>query len=579
MLKKSNFLFLFAIGIAILATYFSSFENAFTYLDDQVQVVNNSTIKQLSAENVKAIFSSTSVGMYQPMTTLIYAVIYQLNGLSPFAFHFASALFHFLNTLILFLLLKELKFTHWLLYLMCTIFAMHPMQVESVAWVSAFSNLVFTSFYLSSLLLYLHFINGKKKLHYWLSCFLFLLSCFSKATAISLPLILIAIDFYQHKNLKWKNLVNKLPFLLVSITFGLIAINSREAAGHLSDLSLNFGLIDRVFLISYSLLFYPIKFLWGFNLSAFYPYPELSNGFLPWAYYAAFLVLLGCVGLLYKFRNQKELLIAALLYLLMIAPTLHFVPVGNQLTTDRYIYLPMLGLLLFLGFLFKNLPMNYFKYATIFLAVGLGLMSFERSKVWQNDKQLWTDVIAKHPNVAQAYNNLGSYVLLEGKKQEAFQNFDKAIQLKPYYADAYNNRGNLYSQAGKSEKAMADFNKAIELRPHADAYFNRGNELSKSGNFQMAIDDYSQSLSLKKSSDTYTNRAFAKMNLNADAEAVNDLKSALKLDPTYHQAYFLLAMEARKRVDFDAACRYLQKAAQYGNQKAAAGFRELCQNN
>lgn len=153
------------------------------------------------------------------------------------------------------------------------------------------------------------------------------------------------------------------------------------------------------------------------------------------------------------------------------------------------------------------------------------------------------------------------------------------MKLKPNYADAYNNRGNLLSQAGKSEAAMADFNQAIALRPHADAYFNRANELSNRGNLNLAIEDYTESIKLKASPDAYTNRGFAYLKLKNLSAANNDLLQAIKLDPQYDPAYFLLAMEARQRNDFDTACKYLKLAAQYGNQKAIRALPELCLNN
>jgi len=579
MSQKQLLLSLSLICLATIISYFSSIENSFTYLDDQVQVVNNPNIKELNGKSITAIFSSTSVGMYQPVTSFIYAVVYQLSGLDPTGYHLASLLVHLLNILLLFKLLKQLGVENWMLVLLCSIFALHPMQVESVSWISAFSNLCFSFFYLLALLMYCKFLNSGGRSNYILAVFAFVLSCLSKSTAVSLPLILILLDYREFGKFRRKDLFNKIPFLLLSIVFTLITIQSREAAGHLSDLSVNFGGFDRLFLISYSILFYPFKFLWGFDLSAFYPYPELEDGLLPLTYYLSFLILAVILWLLYKYRAKQDYWIFFGIYLMMIAPTLHFIPVGNQLTADRYIYLPMIGLLLLLGLLAKGISNRTLKILSSIMIIGLSLMSYSRSKVWKNDQLIWEDVIQKHPNVAQAYNNLGSYLLLGGQQQEAFRLFDKAVQLKPYYADAYNNRGNLYSQAGQSEKAMNDFNKALELRRHADAYFNRANELSKNGNFQLAIQDYTESILLQESPDSYTNRAFARLNLEQDQEAVADLKKAIELQSNYHQAYFLLAMEARKRVNFEEACSYLLKAAQFGNKKAEAGYKELCQNN
>lgn len=576
MSKTNKIWLLLGILLTTILSYWSALDHPFTFLDDQQQVVQNPNIRSLSLSSLKAIFSSTSVGMYQPITTLIYALIFSIAELEPFAYHFTSLLFHLANCLLVFFFLKEFKIKLWPAVILTGLFALHPMQVESVAWVSAFSNLVFSFFYLLALISYMRFKEQAGLKFLYLSLAFFIFSCFSKASAVSLPLVLLAIDLYHDKGIKLKSVLQKLPFFIIALIFSIITIQSREAAGHLSDLSLTFDWFDRIFLISYSILFYPWQFIDPIKLSAFYPYPELNDALLPLAFYLAFPMLLFLIWLLYRFRKQSKLYLGALIFFFILAPTLHFIPVGNQLSTDRYLYLPMIGLLLMISIGLDRIPKKGLKIAWLSALILLAILSYHRADVWKNDRAIWTDVISKYPKVAQAYNNLGSYQLLEGKKQAAFKNFDKAIQLKPYYADAYNNRGNLLSQAGKSEAAINDFNKALELRPHADAYFNRANEFTKRGDFRIAIEDYSESLKLKQVPDAFTNRAFAYLQIDQDQAAVADLKAAIALDPSYHQAYFLLAMEARKRVDFEAACKYLQLAAKYGNKKAAAGYRELC---
>jgi len=576
--NSKGYLLFALIVFATIIAYFHSLDHPFTYLDDHEQVVENTNLRALDLPHLKAIYSSTSVGMYQPLSTTIYAVVYALGGLDARFYHWTSLLFHLLNCWLLFKLFERLKIEKWSALLLTSIFALHPMQVESVAWISAFSNLLFTSLYLLALWSYLTYLNGKK-MHYWWCLLFFVLSCLSKATAVTLPLVLILFDGWQYGEWKWKKLWDKLPFFLLAIGFGLIAINSRESAGHLSDLSQNFEWHHRIFLISKSIMFYVGKFLCPVQLSAFYPYPEVDQGWFNFTVYLSFLFLALAVWLVYRRRKDRRILIGVLFFLICLAPTLHFIPVGNQLTTDRYLYLPIIGLLLVIGRFVE-------KWRTLVKQIGFGLLllvltiaSFYRAKVWQNDQTIWKNVLENYPKVAQAHNNLGSYMLLQGQKKQAFEHFDKAVKLKPYYADAYNNRGNLLSQAGRSEAAMADFNKAIELRPHADAYFNRANELSKSGNLNLAIEDYKQSIKLKPSPDAYTNRAFAYLKLQDLSAARIDLNKAIKIDPKYHPAYFLLAMEARQRQDFDTACRNLELAAKYGNQKAARAIAELCQNN
>lgn len=578
MSANNRLLYFGLIFLATFLAYFHSLDHPFTYLDDQVQVVDNAKIKQLTVEHIKAIFSSTSVGMYQPLTSLIYALVYAVSGLNATGFHLASLGLHLINLALLIRLLRQFNLDDWTILILGAVFALHPMQVESVAWVSAFSNLVFTAFYFLSILAYLQHLNSKKN-RLWLSLLFFLLSCFSKATAVSLPLVLILIDQWHFGKWRWKKQLNKLPFLVISVIFGVITIQSRESAGHLSDLSQTFEWHHRIFLISKSIFFYLAKFLAPVNLSAFYPYPELNEGYFDPFIYLTFLLIGFIIYLIYRYRNHQRIRLGSLFFLLTLAPTLHFIPVGNQLTADRYLYLPMLGLLLLLSKWIPQLSLGWKRISFILLVASLGIGSYLRVGVWQNDQKIWEDVLAQYPRVAQAHNNLGSYLLLKDQPKEAFAHFDKAIEFKPNYADAYNNRGNLLAQAGKSKAAMNDFNKAIALRPHADAFYNRANELSKLGQLRLAIEDYTESIKIKAGPDAYTNRAFAYLKLKQLENCRRDLQQALKIDRGYHPAYFLLAMEARQRNDFDATCQNLRLAAKYGNQKAKNALAELCQNN
>lgn len=573
---KRDILFFILLISGLIAVYSNSLQFDFTHLDDQVQVVNNTAIRSLNWENLRTIFSSTSVGMYQPFTTLLYALAYQLDSLNPYAFSVFSLAFHVLNCSLIFILLKKLQVDTIARYFLVALFAFHPMQVESVVWVSAFSTLVFTFFYILSFTSFIESEQHNSKKSYWLSLFLFLLACFSKSMAITLPVIL-TLYLIIKKPIKEINWVKLVPYYLISIVFGLITIFSREAAGHLSDLSVQFNWFDRIFLISYSVLFYPFKFLFPLELSVFYPYPELNNGALPWIYYVSLPALLGLFILIWKYRKNSFILFGAGFYLISIALVLQIIPVGNQLTTDRYIYLPLVGLLIILAHLIKNIKPSI-TYLLLIIPVLLAFKSHNRTAIWENDGLIWEDVIEQYPKVAQAHNNLGSYLLTKNQQNAAFKEFNLAIKQKPYYADAYSNRGNLLAQQGKIQEAIADFNKAIELRPHSDAYFNRANIYAQQDQLQQAIADYSESLALKKSADTYTNRAFAYLKINSPKQALSDLNKALAIKPNFSRAYFLMGMSYQFEQQPAKACSAFQRASALGSQNAKAAYRDYCLN-
>lgn len=573
---KRTSLFFLLITVLLAWVYSQSIHFQFTHLDDYEQVVENKTIQSIDFAHLKAIFKSTSVGMYQPLTTSIYAIVYSIFQLNPLGYHLASLLFHLLNTVLVYLLLKEFKIEQFLNYFLVSLFAFHPLQVESVVWISAFSNLVFTSFFLTALLFYFNYRKTQKKQFYYLSLLLFILSCFSKSSAVVFPILILAIDFIQSKGFNVKNILNKVPFFIVSLIFGIITLYSRENAGHLSDLSVQFSFFDRIFLSAYSLLFYPFKFLLPLELSAFYPYPELSNGFLPFQYYLSLPVLLILGYLIWK-KGNALLYTGVLFYIISILLVIQLIPVGNQLTTDRYSYLPMIGLLLiiasFLQDAFKRTKVLYFLFA---IPLFLSLLSHKRAAVWENDQSIWQDVLSKHPKVAQAHNNLGSALLEEGAINRALTHFNQAIALKPYYADAYVNRGSLLAMKGESAKAIENYSKAIELKPHANAYFNRANEYTKIKDFQKALLDYSESIRLKPSADAFTNRAYLYVQQKDFANAHQDLEKAMRIDVNYDQAYFVLGIVLHQERKIQAACQAFKKAVKLGNENAKMAVNQFC---
>lgn len=573
--RRRSILFYGLLVIGLFSIYFSSLHHNFTYLDDHVQVVENTSIRSLDVESIIDIFSRTTVGMYQPVTTFFNAIIYQFFGLNAFYYHFSSLIFHLLNAFLVFRLLDHFFKSENLKIFLTLLFVFHPMQVESVAWVSAFSSLTYTFFFLCSLLSFLSYRNSKKKKLYYASIALFILACLSKSSAVILPIILILFELYRGVGVKsiWKD---KVPFLLLSVCFGVITLISRESAGHLSDLSLNFNWLDRFFLVSRSILFYPFKFIFPLHLSAFYPYPELENGALPLLYYLSPLLLLGSVFLIFKFKHHKKVWFGGTFYLAGIALVLQVIPVGNQMTTDRYIYLPMVGLLILLGSLLSKFTHKKAFHFLFLIPLFLGFLSYNRSKIWENDERLWKSVLEEYPNVSQAYNNLGSYALENKNPQEAFRYFDQAIQLQPTYADAYSNRGNLYSQSGQSAEAIKDYSKAISLKEHADAYFNRGNEFSKMGDLNSAIEDYTKSLLLAPKADTYTNRAFVYLKLKKTNLAKKDLSQALERNATYDRAIFLLGLIEQNSGNRQQACQLFQKAMALGNTSAKSAFLQSC---
>lgn len=563
--------------LGLVLVYFQSSHFAFNQLDDYDQIVNNTNIKSLDWNHIKSTFQSKSVGMYQPFTTLLYTLIHSFFGLNPLAYHISSLIFHLINCLLLFRLLQHFGIERKLTFLFVAIFAFHPMQVESIVWASAFSNLVFCSFFFASMVFYIYYFKTKLKKYYLISLFLFIVSCLSKSTAVVLPLFLMACDYFFSERVKLSMLLNKVPFFILSLIFGIITLYSRESAGHLSDLSISFNLFDRMFLIAYSILFYPFKFIFPVKLSVFYPYPDLVNSMLPFYFYLSLVILGALLFLLWKNRKEKILIVGTAFFLFGVAPIIQLIPVGNQITTDRYVYLPIIGFTLILAHCIKRLRLKVrapFQLVYI-IPILLTILSYNRSKIWENDRTIWENVLTQYPNVAQAHNNLGSH-FMDYDPSKALEHFNAAVQLKPYYADAYANRGTVLASQGRQSEALDNFSKALNLRPHANAYFNRANEYLKIGDYKLAIHDYTQSILLKPGVDAYTNRAYVYLQIKEIKAAQNDIDKALKINPNYHQAYYTLGMSYHMQQNINKACEAFRSAIQLGNSNAQHAYNRIC---
>jgi hypothetical protein len=464
--KLTSFSYLTLLLIITVFTFLPTFNNVFTNWDDQLQVTQNADILEFSFKSIQKIFSSFYVGMYQPITTLCFTITNFIFGLNAAAYHFVSLLCHLINILLVFWLMNLITKKKDMVVIVTSLFAIHPMFVEAIAWVSATSTLIYSGFYLGALISYLYYLNSSKKKFLFFTFLLFLISLLSKVMAITLPIVLLLLDFYKSRKLLSKKVITeKIPFFILAIIFGVIAILGRQMAGHLTN---TFTLFDKLFIMMYQIIWYLFKFILPIELSTFYPNPKKINGFLPTIYYLSpvIMVFIGLITLKFK-KYWKKISFSFLLFLIPISLTLKVVQVGNQITTDRYTYIPYLGLLLLFTFGYEFLIAKKPKLKPYLIALITALfivfstLSFQRTKVWKNSASLWTDVVKKDETVALAHTNLG--VTFVGKDNlKAEKCFLKSIEMDSTFVIPYNNLGFIYLTNNK-KKAEEYLFKAIKV--------------------------------------------------------------------------------------------------------------------
>ncbi len=584
--KKNRIYILFAL-FATLLVYSGSLNNELIKnWDDGGYISEHKLVQKINTENVKEIFSVYYKGNYHPLTTMMYAFEYSVVGEKPFLYHLNNLLIHLINVLLVFIFIKWLTKKPEIAFITALLFGIHPMHVESVAWISERKDVLYTFFFLGSILYYMKYLSStdKKSKYFILSVIAFLLSSLSKSAAVTLPVVLLLIDYYLKRKWSGKALVDKIPFFLISLSFGIAAIFSQKSAGAIQDLNPLFSIFERLMLASYATMMYLVKLFVPINLSAMYPYPDRVAGSLPLIYKIAPIVVIGVAFLVFLSRKYgRDVLFGALFFIITISLVLQILPVGGAILAERYTYVPYIGLFMIIGkgysFLsnnkqsfFKSLKILYLA-LLIIMAVGFSVMSFNRIKIWKNGEILFTDMIRIYPNLPFAYNNRG-YLYFNFLKNydKAILDYSKCISLDSTFHRAYSNRGVLYYNLAENEKksgkitsqvkldsiynlALLDFNSALKYRAdNTDALIGRANTYSTLKKFDLSLEDYNKYLLLEpKHAKAYLWRGTAYTNLGKYSEAFKDFNKCLELSPDDDNAFFWRGLAYYHMKDYKAA--------------------------
>jgi len=568
--KNTHWLLAGILLITFLA-YLPSLNNGFTNWDDLEQVIENRDIQELSFSNTSGIFSSFYVGMYQPVTTQVYGIIYSIFGADARAFHSVSLLLHLLNAILVFLLVRNFSRRDSLALITAALFALNPLQTESVAWVSAMSNLLYTTFYLAGLITYINYARRKQAKNLVFTLLFFILSLLSKPAAVTFPIVIFLADLYFRRRISVMLILEKVPFFLLSLAIGLLIIFAREEAGHIIDMSERFTWLERASMIFYALSYYFAKLFVPVNLSAFHPYPA---GALPLQFYFAPLLPLMLVFLLFRLKGEirRQVMTGLLLSLLTIAVVIEIIPIGAVVVKERYVYLPSIGVYyafaaLLLFFVGHNKKYQWIPpILTILLVVFFSIITFSRTMIWQDSFTLWNDVISKHPEASVAYINRGNAWQEKGDYNRAIADYSMAVMTEPNAADAYLNRGLAYFQLENTTLALQDFNQAILLGAHdAEAYNNRGLLRASIGQIDMALSDFVKAAENDPLYvDAWINQGLMYANVKNYDPALEVLSRAIDLDGTSAKAYYWRGMVQLQVKRYNAACEDMRIAMSLG---------------
>lgn len=597
--KDKTFLYLLLVVLIVFAAHFRSVYNGFTNWDDPQYVINNELIKNFSAENLKAMFTEFRFGHYHPLTWLSLATDCYLFGNEPAGYHSVNLLLHLLNVILVFLFISGLTGDKRLGLLSALFFGITPLSVESVAWVTERKNLLYTFFFLISLICYLKYTVRNMLAFLLLSVISFCFSLFSKSMAITLPLVLILIDYFKGRNLLSQNVIaEKLPYLFLAFAFGVISIYAQSGVAGFDTVHLQPGL--KIIYGTWALLKYSLLIFIPVNLSAFYP---IYLNDLPAHYYLGIIFSVLIIWIIYKGikKDNRFFVFGILFYIVNIFLLLKFfdIPYGSFYMADRYTYVAAIGIYFIISwFIIKGIRSGLLRKAIVTAIVLLfGISCYNRTVVWKSSLSLWNDVLKKYPGSHVALLNRGNALKDMKRYEEALSDYNRIIKDSPGYNLALANRGYVYYVTGKYCEALADFNTLLEINPNdRNALTNRllclqktgrqditdeiekqvesGNETAEmlnilgntefeKGNFHKAVKFYTKAINKDSLNILYRyNRANSKSKAGLFSDAAVDYEIVIakeKNNPDYYfnrgTNYYFLRMFAEAKSDMDMAIK------------------------
>ena len=544
--QSQRFYFLAFVLAVIYLLYAPTLSFQFTNWDDNHLLTENPLVRYLTPENVKKIFQTPFLGTYVPLTILSFTLEYHWAGGQPFIYHLDNLLLHLGVTALVFVLASRLGFSLWATVISALIFGIHPLHVESVAWITERKDVLYSLLFLFSLLAYDVYLETGRRRLFLSALVLAVASMLAKPMAVSIPLIWLLWDWYRRRRLSGQVFVEKV--ILGAFLFPLALVTLRASEDIINGVT-RLKWADGVIVYLWNLTFYITKFFYPYHLSPIYEPPSpvaLTNGH----YLGSVLFFFGILSLLVSNRSQRCFLFAFLFYVFSILPVLRF---GKMyvvgMVADRFMYLPSFGLCLLAGYLIDELRVRVKQKGTLwytgywasvfFLGVILVNSTWRQTRIWENGNTLWESVLKDRPHNITANINLADYLLKQGLATEKVVGLCRRVLASdPSFAPAHTNLSNALAQLGRFDEAIFHARQAIRLKPEEGvAYNNLGAALKEQGKYDEAIFYFQQALARNYAhAGVYYNLGVAQA-LSRDPKAAQaSFEKSLAVDPGYQPA-------------------------------------------
>ena len=570
-----NLAIIAGLALAVVLCYLPVIGFGFICYDDPDYVTSNPMVKSgLTLGGIKWAFASAHAANWHPLTWISHMLDCQIFGLRAGGHHFINLALHAINTLLIFAFFRYLTGSEWRSALLAAIFGLHPMHVESVAWISERKDVLSTFFGILSLWAYCAYARRrekeaepetKKMWFYWLAWTSFLLGLLSKPMLVTWPFLMFLLDYWPLKQMSdleghiepariGKLIITKVPFLILSAASCIVTIIVQRAGGAVASLDkLPFG--ERLLNAVVSYFSYISKLLWPERLAVVYPYMHRIPPGRAVTGILGMLLITGVV--LWQWRRRPYLSVGWLWFLGTLVPVIGLIQVGNQPMADRYTYIPSIGLFFMLIWgvaqeIGRNRSLRITVTAVFAMAVGVcGIRGRGQVNYWQNSATLFQHALDVEPRNPIAYNNLGLYFAGIHADKKAMQAYHEALAINPGYQHAWNNVGCLLIQAGEYEAARTNCEMALHVDPSfAEAHNNLGTALLHLGRFETAIAEFGTATTLRPGyAEAHYNLATALAQSGNLEGASAHFEKALKLVPVWADAHnnlgFILAKQGK----------------------------------
>ncbi len=546
----------------------------FNNYDDNDYVFENlHVLNGLTQDGIIWAFTTGHAFNWHPITWLSLMLDCQLFGLNPGWMHLINLFLHLANTLLLFAVLKKMTGALWPSAFVAAVFALHPMHVESVAWIAERKDVLSTFFFLLTLAAYVSYVRGGGLFRYLLTVLLFVFGLLAKPMLVTLPFLLLLLDYWplerfaapqtvktaaisERRRILYRIIIEKIPFFALAAVSSVITFIVQKGIGagpNINTLSLQ----SRVANAFLSYAKYIGKMFWPQDLAVFYPF---HIGGIPfWQTASCALLLLVITVLVICFGRKQRYLPAGWFWFVgTLVPVIGFVQVGRQAFADRYTYIPYIGLFIVIAWglleLLSKWPYRWPRFrdvaagkfalgiAAAMVLTAMGIGTYRQVGYWKNSSTLFTHALKVTQDNYIAHNNLGVVYVNLGRYQDAIETCRQAIKIKPDDAEAYYNLGNAYSKLGRWQDTIEACKQAIRIKPDlAGAYDILGVAYSKLGRWQDAIEACKQTIRIKPDyAEAYNNLGGAYSKLDRYKDAAEAYQQAIKIKPDWAEAHYIL---------------------------------------